>query len=150
MRSMHLHSWRSGPSLGHRVRGGVATWIALAALLFQVLLPFELAAGPGAGCPGALPQAGHHGHDHHHDPGLANSHGRDWNSRHSHTGGSSSCCLRFDVAYASPFTAVTPPALPAVALQWVAFVADWRASPPSAVDAFSRPLPRAPPVTGLA
>ena len=125
--------------MGYRIQREVAAWAAVAALLFQVFLLYGLAAGPGAGCPEALHEA-----DHHHDPGLANSYGRDWAPRHHHTGGSSSCRLRVDLVNAPPFAVVDAPALPPVALHWAAFVADWMASAPS-TDGFSRPHPRAPP-----
>jgi hypothetical protein len=142
MLCMHRYNRRGWPPMGYRIRRAVATWVAVAALLFQVFLPFGLAAGPGVDGPGTLLEADHH----YHDPGLANAYGRDWASRHSHTGGGPSCRLRLDLAYAPPFTAINPPALPAAALHWVAFVADWMASAPSADEAFSRPLPRAPPL----
>jgi hypothetical protein len=127
--------------MGYRIRREIATWLAVAALLFQVFLPFGLAADPGVGDPGAFEERDHH----YHDPGLANSYGRDWAFRHSHTGGSRACPLRLDLASAPPFMVIDPPALPAVALRWAAFAAVWMASAPSAADAFSRPLPRAPP-----
>ena len=128
--------------MSYRIRRGIATWAAVATLLFLAILPYGLAAAPGAGCPEALLET-----DHRHDPGLANSYGRDWAPRHNHTGGSSSCRLRIDLAAAPPFTVVDAPALPAMALHWVAFDADWMAPAPSAADAFSRPLPRAPPLS---
>src|ERR1700693_6158787 len=77
----HRYSRRGKPRMGYRIRRAIATWAAVAALLFQVFLPYGLAAGPGAGCPEALYEA-----DHHHDPGLANSYGRHWAPRHHHTG----------------------------------------------------------------
>lgn len=141
MHCMHRYSWRNGAALVRRIGRGIATWMAVAALLFQVLLPFAIAAALGADCPGAALEAGHH-----HDPGMANSHGRDGLSRHSHTGGSTTCHLRLDVAYASPFAVINPSASPALALHWIAFVGDWIASAPSGAAAFSRPLPRAPPL----
>ena len=116
--------------------------MAVAALLYQALLSFALAAGPGVADPRALLEAGYH----YHDPGLANSRGRDGTSRHSHTEGSPSCQSRLDLAYATPFAVIDPPALPAVALHWVACVGAWMAPAPSAAEAFSRPLPRAPPL----
>src|SRR5216683_1189738 len=116
--------------MGYRIRRELAAWAAVATLLVQVFLPYGLAAGPGVGAPGTLLEA-----DHHHDPGLANSYGRDRAPRHHHTGGSSSCRLWIDLANAPPFTVVDPPALPAVALHWVPFVADWIAPAPSAADA---------------
>jgi hypothetical protein len=128
--------------MGYRIGREIATWAAVAALLFQVFLPYGLAAGPGVGCPEALLGADHH----HHDPGLANTYGRDWASRHSHTGGSSFCRLRIDLATASPFAVIDAPALPAMAMHWVAVITDWMAPPPSA-DFFPRPLPRAPPLS---
>jgi hypothetical protein len=128
--------------MGYRIRREIATWGAVAALLFQVFLPYGLAAGPGDGCPEALLEADHH----HHDPGLAHTYGRDWASRHSHTGGSSFCGPRIDLATAPPFTVVDVPAFPAMALHWVAVVADWMAPAPSA-EVFARPLPRAPPLS---
>lgn len=127
--------------MGYRMGRGVATWLAVAALLFQVFLPFGFAAGPGVDAPGALSEPDYH----YHDSGLANSYGRDWAFRHSHTGGSLPCPLRFDLACAPPFTILDPPAAPAVALHWVAFATVWMASAPSVAEAFSRPLPRAPP-----
>jgi hypothetical protein len=128
--------------MGYRIRRGIATWAAVAALLLPIFLPYGLAAGQAAGWPQALLET-----DHHHDPGLANSYGRDWIPRHQHTGGSSFCRLRIGLANAPPFTVVDAPALPAMALHWVAFVADRMAPAPSAADAFSRPLPRAPPLS---
>jgi hypothetical protein len=127
--------------MGYRIRREIATWVAVAALLFQVFLPYGLAAAPGAGRPEALLDA-----DHHHDPGLAHTYGQDWASRHSHTGGSSFCRLRVDLATAPPFAVFDMPALPAMAMHWVAVVADWMAPAPSA-DFFPRPLPRAPPLS---
>ena len=127
--------------MGYRIGRAVATLVAVAVLLVQVFLPYGLAAGPGAGCPETMLET-----DHHHDPGLANSYGRDWAPRHHHTGGSSSCRLRIDLAAAPPFMVVDPPALPAMALHWVSVVANWTAPAPS-TEAFSRPLPRAPPLS---
>ena len=139
---MHRYSRRGWPPTSHRTRRAVATWTAVAALLFQVLLPFALAAGEGVRGTAAPLEAALH----HHAPGLETSLGGGWSSRHSHTGSSPADLLRVDLAYATPFTVVNPPALPPVAWCWVAFVADWMASAPAAVDAFSRPLPRAPPL----
>jgi hypothetical protein len=138
---MHLCSHRGWSPSGYRVGRGVATWIAVGALLLQVLLPFAIAAGPGADCPVPVPEAGHD-----HDPGMANSHGRDGLLRHSHTGGSTACHLRLAAAYVPPFAAINPPASPALALYWITLAADWTASAPVVDETFSRPLPRAPPL----
>lgn len=142
MLCVRRYSRRGQSRMGYPIRRKIAAWVAVAALLFQVFLPYGLAAAPGAGRPETLLGADHH----HHDPGLANSYGRNGASRHSHTGGSSSR-PRIDIANAPPFTVIDAPALPAVALHWAAFVPDWITPAPSGADGFSRPLPRAPPLT---
>jgi hypothetical protein len=130
--------------MGYRVRRGIATWVGVVALLCQVFLPFghnPVAELLGIDCPGLVEAAP----DHHHDADdLANPSGREQPLRHSHHEHQRSCPVCLDLQYATPLTGVDPPALPAVALHWVAFVADWMA--PSAADVFSRPLPRGPPL----
>jgi hypothetical protein len=127
-----------------RIRCGTATWLGVAALLCQILLPFGLAQLADATDPGWSAQTAHH--EHYHDPGLANSLGLDWASGHSHAGDTPSGRVRFDLAYLTPFTVIDPPTGPAAVLRWVAFVADKPAPAPSGADSFTRPLPRAPPL----
>ncbi len=123
------------------IRRGIATWLGIAALLCQILLPFGVAQLADATRPGWLAQAAHY-----HDPALANALGPDWVSGHSHAGDTPSGRVRLDLAYLTPFTVMDPPARPAVVLHWVAFVADRMAPAPSGADSFTRPLPRAPPL----
>jgi hypothetical protein len=127
-----------------RIRRGIATWLGVAALLCQILLPFGLARLADATDPGRSKQAAHTGH--HHDPDLANSLGPGWASGHSHAGDTPSGRVRLDLADLTPFTLVDPPQAPAVVLHWIAFVPDRMAPAPSGADSFSRPLPRAPPL----
>jgi hypothetical protein len=129
--------------MGHGIRRRVASWVAVAALICQVVLPFELAAEPGVDGSAASLEATRH----YHDPGLANSLGPDWASRHSHTGGNCLCRIRLDLAYIPLFAVIEPPASPAINLSWVVIDAEWIAAAPPAADSFSRPLPRAPPLS---
>ncbi|MGC2413433.1 MAG: hypothetical protein WA459_12145 [Stellaceae bacterium] len=128
-----------------RVWRHIATWVGVAALLCQILLPFGLARLENSGVPGELAQAAQD--QHYHDPGLANSLGRDWILGHSHAGDTPSGRVRFDLAYLTPFAVVDPPEAPAVFVHWAAFIADRMAPAPSASDGFTRPLPRAPPLS---
>jgi hypothetical protein len=127
-----------------RIRCGIGTWLGIAALLCQMLLPLGLAQLAEAAGADWLAQAAHH--EHHHDPGLANSLGLDWASEHSHAGDAPSGRVRLDLGYLTPFTVIDPPAGPATVLRWVAFVPDRMAPSPSGADSFTRPLPRAPPL----
>src|SRR6266567_8772540 len=126
------------------IRRGIATWLGVAALLCQILLPFGVAQLADAIGPGGLAQTTQNAH--HHDPALANSLGPDWVSGHSHAGDTPFGRVRVDLAYLTPFTVMDPPAAPAAVVHWVAFVADRMASAPSGADSFTRPLPRAPPL----
>src|SRR5712691_3534937 len=126
-----------------RMRRGIATWLGVAALLCQILLPFGLARLADAAGLGLSTQAAHTGH--HHDPDLANSLGPGWAAGHSHAGDTPSGRVRLDLAYLTPAIVMDPPAGPAVVLHWVAFVPDRMAPAPSGADSFSHPLPRAPP-----
>src|SRR5260370_1044544 len=127
-----------------RLRRGVATWLGVAALFCQVLLPFGVARLADATGIDRAARAVHH--QHRHDPGLANSLGPDWASRHSHAGDTPSGRVRLDPAYLTPFAVVDPPGSPALVLHWVGVVADRMAPAPSGADSFTRPLPRAPPL----
>ena len=127
-----------------RFRRGIGAWLGVVALLCQILLPFGVGQMANATGPGGLAQAAQSVH--HHDPALANSLGPDWVSGHSHAGDTPSGRVRFDLGYLTPFTVMDPPAGPAVALHWVAFVADRMAPAPSGAGSFTRPLPRAPPL----
>jgi hypothetical protein len=132
--------------MGYRIRREVATWAALAALICQVLLPFghnPVAELLGINCPGLVEATHHHQAD---ADDLANLAGRGQplpNSDHQHQ---RSCPVCLDLQFATPLSVVDPPAQPALAWHWVAFAADWIAPAPSAAEAFSRPLPRAPPL----
>ena len=138
---MHRHSRRS-----YRIRRGAATWAAVVALLCQVFLPFghnPVAELLGIDCPGLVEATAHHHPD---ADDLAGPSGREQPLRHSNHQHQRSCAVCLDLQYATPLIVVDAPALPAMALHWVTFVADWMAPAPSAADAFSRPLPRAPPL----
>jgi len=123
---------------------GIATWLGVAALLCQILLPFGVAQLADATRPGGLVPATHS--EHQHDPGLANSLGPDWASGHSHAGDTPSGRVRLDLAYLTPFTVMDPPAAPVVVVHWIALVADRMAPAPASAESFTRPLPRAPPL----
>jgi hypothetical protein len=127
-----------------RFRHGIGTWLGVAALLCQILLPFGLAQLADPMGPGLSEQAAQA--KHHHDPNLANSLGSDWASGHSHAGDMPSVRVRLDFGYLTPFAAINPPAGLAVVLRWVAFVPDRAAQAPLCTDSFNRPLPRAPPL----
>jgi hypothetical protein len=129
--------------MGPGIRRRIASWVAVAALICQVVLPFELAAEAGVDGSAVSLEA----NQHYHDPSLANSLGADWASRHSHTGGSCLCRIWLDLAYIPPLTVVDPPASPAVNLSWVVVDTEWTAPAPPAAESFSRPLPRAPPLS---
>jgi hypothetical protein len=132
--------------MGYRIRRRVATWVGVAALFCQVFLPFghnPLAELLGIECPG-LVEATAHRHPTADD--LAGGSDRQQPLRHSDHEHQRSCPVCLDLQYATPLITVDPPALPAVALHWVAFAVDWMAPAPSAADAFSHPLPRAPPL----
>jgi hypothetical protein len=132
--------------MGHRIRRRVATWVGVTALFCQVLLPFghnPLAELLGIDCPGLLEATAHH---HPAADELANGSGPQQPLRPADHEHQRSCPVCLDLQYATPLIAVDPPALPAVALHWVAFAADWVAPAPSTADTFSRPLPRAPPL----
>ncbi len=131
--------------MGRRIRRGIGTWLGVAALLCQILLPFGLARLADAADFGRPAPAAHN--EHRHDPGLANSLGPDWASGHSHAGDTPSGRVRLDLAYLTPHIVMDPPAGPAVVLHWVAFVPDRMAPAPSGADSFSHPLPRAPPLS---
>src|SRR5882762_4955855 len=104
------------------IRRGIGTWLGVAALFCQILLPFGLAGLADPAGPGRLAQAAQS--EHHHDPGLANSLGLDWAAGHSHAGDTPAGRVRLDLGYLTPCTVIDPPAGPAVRLHWVAFVAD--------------------------
>lgn len=132
--------------MGHRIRREIAAWAGAVALICLVFLPFghnPVAELLGIECPGlveALPE-------HHHDAdNFAGGSGGQQPLRHPHHEQHRSCAVCLDLQLAAPLIVVDPPALPAVPLQWVAFRADWMAPAPEAADAFSRPLPRAPPL----
>ena len=127
-----------------RLRRGIGTWLGVAALLCQILLPFGVARLAEATDPGAMGRAARH--DHYHDPGLAGSLGPDWASGHSHAGDTPSGRVRLDLAYLTPFTVMDPPAAPVVVVHWIALVADRMAPAPASAESFTRPLPRAPPL----
>ena len=127
-----------------RLRRGVGTWLGVAALLCQILLPFGVARLAETTDPGSTGQAAHH--EHYHDPGLADSLGPDLASRHSHAGDTPAFRVRLHLADLTPFTDLHRPESPAVALRWVPFVAEWIAPAPSGADSFTHPLPRAPPL----
>ena len=127
----------------HGIRRGIGTWLGVAALLCQILLPVGLARLADATGPARLAPAAH---EHHHDPGLANSLGLDWASGHSHAGDTPSGRVRPDLADLTPSIVMDPPAGPAVVLHWVAFVPQRMAPAPAGADSFTRPLPRAPPL----
>jgi hypothetical protein len=127
-----------------RIRRGIGTWLGVAALLCQILLPLALAQPVHSTDFELSAQASHHGH--HHDPDLANSLGPDWASGHSHAGDTPSSRVRLDLAPLTPFAVFDPPEAPALALRWVEFVPDSMAPAPSGADSFTRPLPRAPPL----
>src|SRR6266851_1464947 len=121
----------------------IATWLGVAALLCQILLPLGVARLADATGLGVSTEAQT---EHHHDPDLANSLGAGWASGHSHAGDTPSGRVRLDLASLTPVTLVDPPQPPAVILHWVAFVPDRMAPAPAGADDFSRPLPRAPPL----
>src|SRR5229473_3373092 len=98
-----------------RIRRRIGTWLGVAALLCQILLPFGVAQLADAAVPGALAPATQS--EHYHDPGLANSLGSDWISGHFHAGDLPSGRVRIDLAYLTPFTVIDPPAAPAVAVR---------------------------------
>jgi len=127
-----------------RIRRRIGTWLGVAALLCQILLPFGVAQLADATVPDALAPATQS--EHYHDPGLANSLGPDWISGHSHAGDMPAGRVRLDLAYLTPFTVVDPPAAPAVVVRWVAFVPDRMIPAPPGAESFIRPLPRAPPL----
>jgi len=127
-----------------RIRRRIGTWLGVAALLCQILLPFGVAQLADATVPDALAPATQS--EHYHDPGLANSLGPDWISGHSHAGDMPASRVRLDLAYLTPFTVVDPPAAPAVVVRWVAFVPDRMIPAPPGAESFTRPLPRAPPL----
>jgi hypothetical protein len=127
-----------------RIRRGVGTWLGVAALLCQILLPLGLAQLADTTGPGVLAQAANT--EHYHDPSLANALGSDWLSGHSHAGDTSSSRVRLDLASLTPFAVLDPPEAPAMTLRWVEFIPDRMAPAPSGADSFSRPLPRAPPL----
>jgi hypothetical protein len=127
-----------------RFRRGVGTWLGVAALLCQILLPFgvaQLALATDLGTSALAARSAHH-----HDPNLANSLGPGWFSGHSHAGDTTSQRVRLDLASLTPFTVLDPPAGPAASLHWAAFVAERMALAPLGADSFIRPLPRAPPL----
>jgi len=127
-----------------RFRREIGTWLGVAALLCQILLPFGVARlADATGGSASTPAASE---EHYHDPGLANALGPGWISGHSHAGDTSSGRVRLDLAYLTPFAVLNPPEAPVAALRWVEFVPDRMAPAPSAADSFSRPLPRAPPL----
>lgn len=127
-----------------RFRRDIGTWLGVAALLCQILLPIGVARLADATGGGSLAPAANT--EHYHDPGLATALGTGWISGHSHAGDTSYGRVRVDLAYLTPFAAMNPPEAPVVALHWVAFVPDRMAPAPSGADSFSRPLPRAPPL----
>jgi len=127
-----------------RFRRDIGTWLGVAALFCQILLPFGVAQLVDATDCGSLAPAANT--EHYHDPSLANVLGPDWASRHSHAGDTSSGRVRLDLASLTPFAILNPPAAPAVALRWVEFVPDRMAPAPAGADSFTRPLPRAPPL----
>ena len=133
-----------------RLRRTVGSWLGVAGLLCQILLPFGLAELADTTGLGGLAQAAHHEDQrhqhHHHDPGLANALGPDWGSGHSHAGDMPTGRVRLDLAYLTPFMVVDPPAAPAVVVRWVAFVPERMIPAPAGAESFTRPLPRAPPL----
>jgi hypothetical protein len=141
MLCIYRHSRRS-----YRIRRGAATWAAFAALICQIFLPFghnPVAALIGIDCPGLVEAASHRHAD---ADTLADRSGREQPARPADHDHQHSCPVCLDLQYAPPLSVVDAPALPTVALHWVSFVVDWVAPAPSAAEAFSRPLPRAPPV----
>src|SRR5437588_5767325 len=109
----YRHRRQGWPPMRRRLRRGVGTWLGVAALLCQILLPFGVARLAEATDPGAMGQAARH--DHHHDPGLAGSLGPDWASGHSHAGDTPAFRVRLDLGYLTPFTVLDRPESPAVA-----------------------------------
>src|ERR1043166_5756285 len=140
------YSRRGWPPMDYRIRRAVATWLGVVALICQVFLPFghnPVAELLGIDCPGLVEAT----NDHHHDADqFADRSSGQEPLRHSHHEHQRSCPVCVDLQFAAPLIVVEPPALPMLALHWLAFRADWIAAAPSAAEAFSRPLPRAPPL----
>jgi hypothetical protein len=132
--------------MSYRIRRGVAIWVGAVALICQVFLPFghnPVAALLGIDCPGLVEVIP----DHHHDAAnFADRSGGQPPLRHPHHEQQRSCPVCLDLQFVASLIVADPPVLPAAALQWVAFRPDWMAPAPSGADAFSRPLPRAPPL----
>src|ERR1041385_7429872 len=142
MLCIHRDKGRGGPPMQPRVWRRFAAWIGVAALLCQVFLPLGLARLADPVERGVLARAAQN--DHSPDPGLANALGADRIAGPSHAGDTPSSRVRFDLGHLTPFAVITPPVAPAVALHWVAFVADPVTTAPAGSDGFTRPLPRAP------
>ena len=134
--------------MGYRIRREIAAWAGAVALICFVLLPFghgPVAELLGIDCPGLVDAIS----DHHHDgDNFADRSGGPPPPRHPHHEQQRSCAVCLDLQLAAPLIVVDPPALPAVPLQWLESRADWMAPAPATGDAFSRPLPRAPPLPG--
>jgi hypothetical protein len=132
--------------MDYRIRRAVASWVGAIALICQVFLPFghnPVAELLGIDCPGLVEAA----LDRHHDADqFADRSGGQQPLRHPHHEHQRSCPICLDLQFAAPLIVVDPPALPVIALHWVAFRADWIAAAPSAAETFSHPLPRAPPL----